>query len=166
MLVIQMLLNVSGVIGIFPLSGKPVPFVSYGGSSVMSSLMLAGLVVSVALHTTQGDPEPSSRRASLRLAPDDADTTLEGSTAGRATPRSARLAGTRFAARTPKQIEATERHEDTYANGESSRSKLRLLEGGSKRTQRRSAVDERGRGRIDLGPSGADRLRGRRTTKR
>ena len=47
LLVIQMLLNVSGVIGNFPLSGKPIPFLSYGGSSIISSLMLVGLVYSV-----------------------------------------------------------------------------------------------------------------------
>ena len=48
LLTIQMLINVCGVLAIIPLSGKPIPFISYGGSSVMASLMLAGLVVSVA----------------------------------------------------------------------------------------------------------------------
>ena len=32
---------VCGVIGIFPLSGKPIPFLSYGGSSIMASLLMA-----------------------------------------------------------------------------------------------------------------------------
>lgn len=47
MLAVQLLLNVSGVLGIFPLSGKPIPFVSYGGSSIMSTLLIVGLVLSV-----------------------------------------------------------------------------------------------------------------------
>ena len=47
LLAIQLLVNVCGVLGIIPLSGKPVPFISYGGSSIMSSLLLVGLVVSV-----------------------------------------------------------------------------------------------------------------------
>lgn len=166
LLVIQMLLNVSGVVGIFPLSGKPVPFVSYGGSSVMSSLMLAGLVVSVALHTGKDDLEPAPGRTSLRLAPDDADATVEGSTAGRPMPRSARLAGTRVAVQASQRAKTAGRDVDEYAKDDASRPKLRLVEGGAKRPRGRAAVDERGRGRIDLGPSGAERLRGRRATKR
>lgn len=47
MFVIQTALNISGVLGIFPLSGKPIPFVSYGGSSIISSFLLMGLVLSV-----------------------------------------------------------------------------------------------------------------------
>ena len=47
LVVIQMLLNVAGVIGIFPLSGKPIPFVSYGGPSVIASLMLAIATVAI-----------------------------------------------------------------------------------------------------------------------
>jgi len=47
MLAIQLLVNVCGVLGIIPLSGKPIPFLSYGGSSIMATLVLVGLVVSV-----------------------------------------------------------------------------------------------------------------------
>lgn len=47
MLVIQMLINVCGVLKVIPLSGKPIPFISYGGSSIMASLIIAGLVLSV-----------------------------------------------------------------------------------------------------------------------
>ena len=50
-LALQLLLNVSGVLGLFPLSGKPIPFLSYGGSSIMSTLILVGLVVSVSRTT-------------------------------------------------------------------------------------------------------------------
>ena len=47
MLIIQLLVNACGVLGIIPLSGKPIPFMSYGGSSIMSTMLLVGLVVSV-----------------------------------------------------------------------------------------------------------------------
>ena len=47
MMGIQMLINVCGVLKIIPLSGKPIPFLSYGGSSIISSLMVVGLVASV-----------------------------------------------------------------------------------------------------------------------
>ena len=119
MLVAQMLLNVSGVVGVFPLSGKPIPFVSYGGSSVISSLMLAGLVLSVALRSDVEQPEHQRRRAALRIAPEESEEDVEGSTAGRAMPRSARLAGGRM----------------SYT----SRSNLRVVQGGKDtRTRRRS----------------------------
>lgn len=47
MLVIQLLVNICGVLGMIPLSGKPVPFLSYGGSSIISTCMLVGLIISV-----------------------------------------------------------------------------------------------------------------------
>lgn len=48
LLAIQLSLNACGVLCMAPLSGKPVPFISYGGSSVISTLILMGLVLSVA----------------------------------------------------------------------------------------------------------------------
>ena len=67
MLVIQLLVNATGVLGILPLSGKPVPFLSYGGSSIMSSLMLVGLVVSVSLHSSLPETIYDERRSSFTL---------------------------------------------------------------------------------------------------
>ena len=48
---LQMLVNTAGVLCLMPLSGKPIPFISYGGSSIISTLVLVGLVLSVS-HTT------------------------------------------------------------------------------------------------------------------
>ncbi|MDO4805854.1 MAG: putative peptidoglycan glycosyltransferase FtsW [Coriobacteriales bacterium] len=167
LLVIQVLLNVSGVIGIFPLSGKPVPFISYGGSSVISSLMLAGLVVSVALHTPKDESGSAERRAKLRLAEEEIGA-IEESTAGRATPRSARLAGGRYGTRAEQAGESlyTGEEDAPTTRDQAPRANLRLVEGGANRTNGRASVDERGRRRIDLGPSGAQRLRDRRSTQR
>ncbi len=47
MLVFQAFLNIGCAIGIFPTTGKPLPFISSGGTSVISSLVLIGLVLSV-----------------------------------------------------------------------------------------------------------------------
>ena len=44
---VQMLVNTAGVLCLIPLSGKPIPFISYGGSSIISTLVLVGLVISV-----------------------------------------------------------------------------------------------------------------------
>ena len=46
-LVGQSLLNVAVATGSMPTTGLPFPMLSYGGSSVMSSLMLAGLLMRV-----------------------------------------------------------------------------------------------------------------------
>ncbi len=177
LIIIQMLLNVSGVIGMFPLSGKPVPFISYGGSSILSTLMLVGLVISVSMRSTLPETRYDQRRAQMRIAngretwltSDDGQESfvlregIEGSTAGRAMPRSARLA------------RGDARRADSYA---SSRSSLRVVEGGSSATPSdqpstsrsaklagRVSVDASGRKRIDLGPSAADRLRGRNSKR-
>lgn len=161
LIVIQLLLNVCGVIGIFPLSGKPVPFVSYGGSSIISTLMLVGLVLSVSFRSTLPQTRYEERRSKLRLAVDDTASDafsahVGGSTAGRAMPRSTRLAGTRQANATL----ASDR-------SESARSDLRIVDGGARsaRLAGRTSVDSSGRRRIDLGPSAAERLRSTRRKK-
>ena len=114
---VQLLVNVCGVIGFFPLSGKPVPFLSYGGSSIISCLMLVGLIGSVSLRDELPETVYDRRRGRLRLAGEDegplagadggpwgegawdadgrygvADLVDPGlSSAGEATPRSSRL---------------------------------------------------------------------------
>jgi|FaiFalFF_MnMetaG_3_1042247.scaffolds.fasta_scaffold00023_3 cell division protein FtsW len=45
---IQSLVNLGGVTGIFPLTGVPLPFFSYGGSAMVSTLAGVGLLLSVA----------------------------------------------------------------------------------------------------------------------
>ncbi len=66
MLVFQAFLNIACVIGVFPTTGKPLPFISSGGTSMLASFILVGLVLSV----SAADREPSvyeQRRADLRL---------------------------------------------------------------------------------------------------
>lgn len=45
---IQIILNIGGSIGILPVTGITLPFLSYGGSSLMMSMLLIGLAESVA----------------------------------------------------------------------------------------------------------------------
>lgn len=68
---IQLLLNVCGVLGLFPLSGKPVPFLSYGGSSIVANFILVGLILSVSRQSRLPETEYDRRRSQLRLAGDD-----------------------------------------------------------------------------------------------
>ena len=49
MLVGQAFLNMACATGIFPTTGKPLPFISSGGSSVLASLFIVGLIMSVSV---------------------------------------------------------------------------------------------------------------------
>ena len=46
----QAVLNAGGVLGVLPLTGVPLPFISYGGTSLISLLLAIGLVLSVAAN--------------------------------------------------------------------------------------------------------------------
>lgn len=48
--VVQALINVSVVLGLLPNKGIPLPFISYGGSSLLSTLLLMGMLLSVSEH--------------------------------------------------------------------------------------------------------------------
>lgn len=152
MLVIQLFVNICGVLGIMPLTGKPVPFLSYGGSSIISCLMIVGLVLSVSLHSHLEETESDRRRSSMRLA--SRPTGNESGMVGEAQPRSARTrderggrglrvieggAGAR-GARTGRSVGRTSRQEGRAA------------------PRGRVTTDANGRRRVDLGPDPADRL--------
>lgn len=47
-IVAQAFLNIGCVVGVLPTTGKPLPFVSSGGSSLIASLMMVGFIMAVA----------------------------------------------------------------------------------------------------------------------
>lgn len=58
MFVFQIFQNIGMMIGIMPITGITLPFISYGGTSLMINMLSMGLVMSVQLHPTQlGDEE-------------------------------------------------------------------------------------------------------------
>lgn len=66
MLVFQAFLNMACVMGVAPTTGKPLPFISSGGSSLIASFMMAGIVLSVS--RASGEPDVhDQRRADLRV---------------------------------------------------------------------------------------------------
>lgn len=96
MLMIQFLVNMLGILGVTPMTGKPLPFISYGGSAMIGMLALAGLIMRVSLES---NPKTvyDARRAGFRVMGEGAPEadggdpgTIEGSTAGAARPRSSR----------------------------------------------------------------------------
>lgn len=124
MFAIQFLLNVCGVLGMFPLSGKPVPFISYGGSSVLACLIMVGLIWSVSRHSHLPETVYDRRRSMLHavddapygsVASDHYDRGL--SRAGDPTPRSWRRSGSFAAADSGVRDVDASRHTD---NGERS----------------------------------------------
>ena len=53
-LLVQAFVNIGAVIGLLPIAGVPLPFVSAGGSSLVFSMAAAGVVLSVARQTAGG----------------------------------------------------------------------------------------------------------------
>ncbi|HET8570417.1 MAG TPA: rod shape-determining protein RodA [Candidatus Limnocylindria bacterium] len=51
MILFQLLVNVGMVIGIMPVTGIPLPFITYGGSSMISLLFGIGILQSVRMHS-------------------------------------------------------------------------------------------------------------------
>ncbi len=56
MILIQIFQNVGMTMRLMPITGIPLPFISYGGSSLLTSLIGLGLVQSVAIHRHRGSP--------------------------------------------------------------------------------------------------------------
>jgi cell division protein FtsW len=69
LIVSQALLNVFAVLGLAPLTGVPLPFVSYGASSLIVTLCAMGLLLNVAVGGTahvRAVPTPSRERGDRR----------------------------------------------------------------------------------------------------
>jgi cell division protein FtsW len=52
LLVVQAAINLSVVLALVPTKGLPLPFVSYGGSSLVASWIAAGLILNISQHET------------------------------------------------------------------------------------------------------------------
>ncbi len=65
MLVFQAFLNMGMCVGLLPTTGKPLPFISAGGSSLIASLLIVGIMLSVSYSTD--DSAYARKRENLRL---------------------------------------------------------------------------------------------------
>ena len=68
-LVGQSLINIGVAIGVLPTTGLPLPLFSYGGSSMVASLFLAGLVIRVARESHGSAVMPLNPEPDLRPVP-------------------------------------------------------------------------------------------------
>ncbi len=64
-LVGQSLLNIGVAAGALPTTGLPLPLVSYGGNSIIASLLIAGLIIRVARESSEGQVVPLTQRRSV-----------------------------------------------------------------------------------------------------
>ena len=169
-LAVQFLINVFGILGVMPMTGKPLPFVSYGGSSIIASLVLAALIFRVSVESnveTAADRRRSgmavmgerSARASARRSAGSGDE-VSGHI-GRSTAGEARVRSTRRDGSAPRADRAA-----------SSRSALSVYDGGrqgrseASPTRREPRGTAGGYGRIDLGSDAGERLRPRQERPR
>ena len=47
MLIFQTLLNLCVVVGLVPVTGVTLPFISYGGSSLLTSFIMIGIILNI-----------------------------------------------------------------------------------------------------------------------
>ncbi len=166
-IIIQLLVNICGVLGMIPLSGKPLPFLSYGGSSIMASLMLVGMLLSVSKNSTLPETEHDARRRGMSVRDRDESGDPGLSFVGEATPRSARMGGSpaaggfgrgRADSRSSAGFTVVDGGRETQSSG---RARPGANRGPSPRGAAGRGAAGRGYGRIDLNADAASRLRGR-----
>jgi cell division protein FtsW len=68
LILIQALINLYAVMGLAPLTGVPLPFVSYGNSSLMVSLAAVGLILGVSRESAAGAARKPARKRSRSVA--------------------------------------------------------------------------------------------------
>ncbi len=49
-IILQAFINIGAMLGIIPLTGLPLPFISHGGTSLMAMLIMCGIILNVASH--------------------------------------------------------------------------------------------------------------------
>ncbi len=53
LIIIQAVVNISAICGLIPITGIPLPFLSYGSSSMAMLLAMAGVITNISKHTTK-----------------------------------------------------------------------------------------------------------------
>jgi cell division protein FtsW len=69
-IIVQALFNISVVISLLPAKGIPLPFISYGGSSVLVTMAAVGILLNISRQATEGGrdsvSEPVHRKKGRR----------------------------------------------------------------------------------------------------
>ena len=67
-IILQAFLNIGVITALFPFTGIPLPFVSYGGSSLVATLASIGILLSIGRHDVRWRQPDARLRASRSLA--------------------------------------------------------------------------------------------------
>jgi len=59
--VAQAFINILAILSLMPLTGVPLPFISYGGTSLVMILFACGILLSISRHVDQGGMDANSR---------------------------------------------------------------------------------------------------------
>ena len=62
----QAAINIGAVVGLLPVSGIPLPFVSFGGSSLVITMLATGILVNVARQGRSRDRRRGTRAVAAR----------------------------------------------------------------------------------------------------
>ena len=65
----ETVINVGAVVGLLPVTGIPLPFISFGGSSLVITMFAAGLLMNVARHERRPRRSAASPGVTLRPVP-------------------------------------------------------------------------------------------------
>lgn len=63
---VQAFINVGAVLGLLPITGVPLPFVSFGGSSLLTTMLAAGVLVNIAMQGSAPEHPVRARIAARR----------------------------------------------------------------------------------------------------
>ncbi len=63
---IQAFINLGAISGLLPITGVPLPFVSYGGSSLLVLLISMGILNNIAMHIKKREMEPAEEKQNNR----------------------------------------------------------------------------------------------------
>ena len=152
----QACVNMACVIGIAPVTGKALPFISYGGSSLVATLMMVGIVLSVSFRS-RIDAEHERRRDNFVV--------YEGGRNSSDSEYASNVISLRRSSRERERRENLERTSDWSGRGRSS-SRSRKRDDGDMRAGGSSSRSQQGRsGRSNAsGARSAGGARGERST--
>jgi len=57
----QAFINILAILSLMPLTGVPLPFISYGGSSIIMLLLASGILLNISCHTQKGEKNANNR---------------------------------------------------------------------------------------------------------
>jgi cell division protein FtsW len=63
---VQAMLNLGGILRILPLTGVPLPFLSFGGSALAAAMLGIGVLMSISRYSTARSPSPAPSRRVVR----------------------------------------------------------------------------------------------------